>query len=274
MSENISLPESFIQILVSHIPESYKINEYGQIRTLTDIVKTLNEINKYKNLNILMNDFQAVLSQYEERGTISFNSLTLFSEIIKENENILFEKDILNIEHLEKIISNKTVIDNKIEKVFQKRGNTKLLSIIKYLNDKKKYTSSHQVIKDINFLFKQKNVLNDCFFYPLYFFEHGLNSLWRELTINGILSNDLLEKIMFTNHLEKINLYGLNKVIQMDYRNDGFCHLDIYFPRKSGIGPIYVKQENGLFVKSCGNGKSPIDYYEQNLLELLNDSDL
>ena len=75
---------------------------------------------------------------------------------------------------------------------------------------------------------------------------------------------------MFEQHNEKVKNLGIDTVIEMDYEKDGPCHPEVYFPREVGIGPVYVKQGNRKFIKSCGEGKGPNripDYYEEHLFK-------
>jgi hypothetical protein len=275
---NVCLPESFVHVLDNpQIPESYKIMKYGQVRTLADIVKVLNEEHHYDNLEKLMTDFREVLEQYRRRGTISAETFDLIQSVFQENKRSLFNKRRLNIARLEKILTDKNNINDKMEEVFYKRSIAKMLRIIQYLNNYQKYTAPEQILKDIQKLFNSSpSVFNDSFHYPLYFFEHGLRNLWDKITQNGILDNILLEKVMFGQHDEKVEKLGINKVIRIDYEDDGPCHPEVYFPREVGTGPVYVKGDR-TFIKSCGEGKGPNsipDYYERELLEIIRDSEV
>jgi hypothetical protein len=274
--DNICLPESFVQILtIRQIPESYKIKEYGQVRTLADIVKTLNEQHHYTTLEALLNDFHEVLEQYKRRGTIPMETFYLIQSIFLENTNYIFDNGQLNIVHLEELLSDRNYVYDKMESVFQKRSRGKILGIIQYLNEHKKYTLPEQLFHDLAILFNPPgchNYLNDSFHYPLFFFERGLNNLWEKITKDGQLDNELLEKFMFDEHNEKVKSLGLQNIIKTDYEADGPCHPEVYFPRETGTAPVYVEKMNQKFIKSCGEGKGPNgipNFYEQHLLEII-----
>jgi hypothetical protein len=80
---------------------------------------------------------------------------------------------------------------------------------------------------------------------------------------------------MFEQHEEKVNQLGINKVIKMDYQDDGPCHPEVYFPNKLGTAPVYVLDNRcgqSSYVKSCGEGKGPNSdpyFYERRLLEIV-----
>ena len=52
------------------MPTYQKLNKYGQAKTLVDIIKVLNERNKYTDVRVLENDFHKVIMDYEKRGTV------------------------------------------------------------------------------------------------------------------------------------------------------------------------------------------------------------
>ena len=155
--------------------------------------------------------------------------------------------------------------------VFSRREKTKIIRIAKLINDVKHYTDSEQFIYELTALCSGRwncgdnHYMNDSFHYPLYFVRRGLTVLWNELTTNGVLDNNKLEQVMFTEHEKRVNELGLRRVIEEDYQQDGPCHPAVYFPNKIGTAPVYVVDRhnrehctgNELFVKSCGEGKGP-----------------
>ena len=274
---NVCLPESFVRVLNGFIvPESYKIQEYGQVRTLADMVKVLNEMYHYTSLDELMEDFEMELKDYRQRGTITIETFQTIQSVFQEHEFSLFEKGKLNIPRLEELLNNQNLIFDKLESVFLKRSVAKILGIIQFLNDNKQYTAPKQILEDLEKLFEYpQDVLGDSYHYPLLFFKRGLNNLWNKITKNGVLNNDLLENYMFEQHDEKLELFGLVKVIEMDYKSDGPCHPEVYFPREAGTGPVYVDHGYRKYAKSCGEGKGPnkdSDDYEHFLLKIISNN--
>lgn len=271
---NVCLPESFVRVVSNpQLAESYKLREYGQVRTLTDMVKVLNNRNGYTSLEDLMVDFGAAMHKYSERGTVSQDALGVLGIVLKKNAADLFVENRLNIELLDRLLIEKDNVYSELEAVYNERSKVKLLGIIKYLNDKKRYTSWQAVIDDLTKLFENEyNVLSDSYHYPFYFFKSGLQNLWDVMTINSVLDNDLLEDAMHNDHIFKVNTFGLERVLEMNYRDDGPCHPEVFFPNEVGTGPVYVEMTDGVYMKSCGEGKGPRrtpNYYEGLLLDIV-----
>jgi hypothetical protein len=93
---------------------------------------------------------------------------------------------------------------------------------------------------------------------------------------------------MFEQHDEKVKKYGLSKVIEMDFQDDGPCHPEVFFPKKIGTAAVYVGDSRGAttigrctanpttiyqnYIKSCGEGTGPNRdpyYYEKELLRIV-----
>ncbi len=274
---NICLPKSFVDYLGNlNVPNSYKNQEYGQVRTLADIVKVLNDKNHYTDLTALMTDFENVLNKYIERGTINANTYELFVSELKNDKDVNKGKRFDINSYLSELMSNRNNLEVKLEDIYYQRSISKLIRIIKFFNTRRHYKSSEEIIADISILMNEPyQILNDSYHYPLYFFKRGLENIWNEISKDGVLDNDLLDKIMFEQHEEKVNQFGLNQVLKMDFQDDGPCHPEVYFPNKLGTAPVYVQDNHcgqSSYIKSCGEGKGPNRdpyYYELRLLEIV-----
>jgi hypothetical protein len=274
---NVCLPISFVDYLGKlKVPNSYKNQEYGQVRTLADIVKVLNDKNHYTNLTALMTDFENVLEKYIERGTIKADTYEMFVGVLRNDKYVNKGKRIDINSYLTELLSNRNNFEDRLEDIYYQRSISKLIRIIEFFNTRRHYQSSEEIIADISILMnKPYQILNDSYHYPLYFFKRGLENLWKEITIDGVLDNNLLDKIMFEQHEERVNQLGINKVIKMDYQDDGPCHPEVYFPNKLGTAPVYVLYNRcgqSTYVKSCGEGKGPNNdpyFYERRLLEIV-----
>ena len=285
---NVCLPKSFVDILQKlGVPDSFKNREYGQVRTLADIAKFLNEKNNYTDLSSLLADFKKVLDKYIERGTISRDTHELVVSVLKNDKTIRLEND----SQLYSLLTNAKNFEDKLEEIYYRRSITKLIRIIEYFNRRRRYQSSDEVIADLTILMNEKyKVLNDSYHYPLFFFQRGLEKFWNEITIDGVMDNNLLDKLMFEQHDEKVKKYGLNKVIEMDFQDDGPCHPEVFFPKKIGTAAVYVGDSCSAttigsctanpttiyqnYIKSCGEGKGPRRepyYYEEELLRIVED---
>ena len=274
---NICLPKSFVDYLGNlNVPNSYKNQEYGQVRTLADIVNVLYDKNHYTDLTALMTDFENVLNKYIERGTINANTYELFVSELKNDKDVNKGKRFDINSYLSELMSNRNNLEVKLEDIYYQRSISKLIRIIKFFNTRRHYKSSEEIIADISILMNEPyQILNDSYHYPLYFFKRGLENIWNEISKDGVLDNDLLDKIMFEQHEEKVNQFGLNQVLKMDFQDDGPCHPEVYFPNKLGTAPVYVQDNHcgqSSYIKSCGEGKGPNRdpyYYELRLLEIV-----
>jgi len=262
------------------ISESYKIAEYGRMRTLVDIIKTLNEEHSYTTLEDLMTDFNNVLEQYKQRETIPEETFDLISSIFHENKDYLFKQGIFDIVHLEEIFTDQKKFYDNLAAVFHKRSVFKLVKILQLFNKHKQYKSLDSILIDLHKLKEHRNSLNDLhdFSSDFYFrfIESALRELWKEVTKDGKLDNDLLEDVMFGKHNENVKELGLHKVIKRDYEAHS-CYTSVYYPRAFGVmGPIYVKKRDGTIAKSCGYGSGPLsatedtNTYACHLLSIIN----
>jgi hypothetical protein len=285
--DNVALPKSFCNCIEEskyEFPEisrsvQQKLYQQGQVRTLADIAKELNNRNKYSDVEQFMNDFNNIISDYVKRGTVSAEICQVIRTLISNNEKTLFSKNTyLDVdafaEMLNDLSSNQS--NNPFDAIYSRREKTKMLRLAVLLNEIVHYNSADELCSDLkNFTTK---MLNDSFAYPLFFFTNGIKSVWNDIQKDGYMNNELLEKKIFTEHERNVKTYGLEEVIKKDYVSDAPCHPEVYFPKAIGTAPVYVLDENyvdhctgkPMFVKSCGEGKGPNKnntFYEWELVE-------
>ena len=287
--DNICLPESFVKILKDstnpnhpHAPQSYKMMMYGQCRTFADIVKTLNEQKHYHSFEELIADFGEVIEQYQQRRTVSQDSLDVIEQVLYSNKNVLFEDNRFHLgrflEKLEMAFDDKD--KSEIDKIFVNRQRTKLLILLKTLNDICHYTD----VEDLRYHLLSiatgrwncgdNSYMNDPLpkigNWPINWFLSGLQKQWNHVTVNGELDNQLLERVMFAEHAEKVKKSGLEQVIANDFTDDGPCHPEVFYPNNPGTAPVYVKDEfSRRYIKACGEGKGPRSGHELYEMELV-----
>ena len=106
-----------------------------------------------------------------------------------------------------------------------------------------------------------------------HFLKYGLGDIWNNVTINGVLDNDLLERKMFEEHAVKVKRYGLEAVIKKDY-TELSCH-NTYHPQDFGTGSVYKKTNYGFAVKACGRGigSESKEWYERMIFDIIFDGD-
>ncbi len=285
--ENICLPQSFVDELKYkddlRAPQSYRLMMYGQCRTFADIVKALNNKKPYHSFEELMPDFSNVIHEYEKRGTVNGDSLELMWKILQDNKDELFDDEGFNfgtfIQKMEAVINGSGKSD--IDTIFTNRQRTKLLILLKTLNDICHYKDVQQLHDDLftiatgRFSCGDNEYMGDPLpsigHYPINFFVSGLRKQWDNITIDGVLDNKLLEEVMFTNHSKKVEELGIDAVIASDFSDDGPCHPEVFFPKERGTAPVYVKDERSFrrYIKACGEGKGPrrgYEFYETQLV--------
>ena len=269
--ENICLPKSFVDVFANTIkaPESYKVMMYGQCRTFADIVKSLNNNKRYHTYEELMPDFLKVIKEYQKRGTANKDLLVILENVLRENEKDLFSGESFHFERfaqkLDSLFDNRDT--SKIDVIFTNRQMTKLLILLKTLNDICRYTDIDLLRNDLLAIASGRYNCGDNSYmgdpldgwnYPINWFLHGLQEQWNNIVANGVLDNQLLEKVMFTNHMTRVQNMGLNAVIYNDFEIDGPCHPEVFFPKEIGTAPVYVEDEiSRRYVKACGEGKGP-----------------
>ena len=285
--DNVCLPESFVKILEEQCRNkrkeafprisrtaSVRLYQQGQVRTLADIAITLNGQNHYTDLDAFMKDFDEAIKSYIKRGTIGPEICKAIECQIRSNESALFSASgYLDFDRLIEMVDSLTFSNksNPLEFIYSRREKTKLLRLAALLNDIMHYTKANDLMYDLfaiatgRFNCGDNRYMNDSFHYPLVFFKKGVELVWNEIQENGYMSNDLLEQKMFTEHEEKVDALGLKRVIREDFVQDGPCHPEVYFPKRTGTAPVYVLDKNyvdhcsgqPLLVKSCGEGKGP-----------------
>ena len=285
--ENICLPKSFVDELKCkddiRAPKSYRLMMYGQCRTFADIVKALNDKKQYHSFDELMPDFGKVIGEYQKRGTVNGDSLQLMWKILQGNKDELFDQGGFHfgkfVQKMEAVINDSGKSD--IDIIFANRQRTKLLILMKMLNDICRYKDVQQLHDDLfsiatgRFNCGNNEYMGDPLptigHYPINFFVSGLREQWNNITIDGVLDNKLLEKVMFTNHSQKVEELGIDAVIASDFSDDGPCHPEVFFPKEHGTAPVYVKDDisSRRFIKACGEGKGPRRGYELYEMQLV-----
>lgn len=279
---NICLPKSFVDIQrdpeiekKSHTPKSYKIMMYGQCRTFADIVKSLNEQHNYQSFKELLSDFCGVIEQYKHRGSVNQDSLDVMEKVLYNNRDKLFEDNRFHVERFAEELETAFNDEDKseIDIIFANRQRTKLMIFLKTLNDICHYKDVDDLLCDFLCVATGRSVCGDdndtkdplpCVGnYPINLFIDGLREQWNNVTVNGILDNNLLEQVMFTEHSNKVSKFGIDGVISNDFISDGPCHPEVFFPKEPGTAPVYVKDYfSRRYIKACGEGKGPRSGHE------------
>ena len=284
--KNVCLPKSFMEVLspakVMKAPQSFRLMQIGQCRTLADIVKTLNEKNHYSSFEKMMKDFGEVIESYKEKRGYDGASINLVESIFENNRNVLVVNGRFDTDKFEELLNQQFSLDRltDVDKLYTRRMCAKILILAKTLNDVRQYTEIEDLRYDLLCLATGRMNCGDSSYmsdpypvignWPINWFVTGLQHSWDKIKHNGILDNDLMEKYMFTDHQDKLNAKGIEAVIAEDYESQGPCHPEVYYPNIPGRGPVYVKDETSRrYLRACGEGKGPRsghEFYEMNVI--------
>lgn len=276
---NIVLPKSFVDILeTSLMPKHLRPKVYGQTRTMVDMLIAMN---KDAHFSSAQEAFDALFSHLgrlaEGCDKIAFNcswrSINAFVDKC-------FENGALNVDKLHKECIHHC--NNPLLDVYADYVAERTAVIVSYMNEFRRYTNREEVLEDF---VKATGGVNHCgpnpdnyyfaidTFYIRHYFKNYLHQFWDEMSTNGVLDNRKFRDFMIERHERGIKKYGLENVIKRNFKSDGPCHPEVYFPYRGGAAPVYVKDEkHRRYIKSCGEGKGPrriSDYFEFNLVEPL-----
>ena len=265
---NICLPESFVKEIADsatrNVPQELMTMMYGQVRTLIDLLK---ELNNASPINSAV-DAVSRLTELVERNVrygdeFAFMALRTIWSLMARQEQSGANVD---IEQLEKdMISyhkgGESVVPDTIAKIFYNYSVRKMIKYIQFLNEFRRYKSYEQIREDLSSISFSHCGEND----PHYYFsfsdytKHQIWDIfmneWGSLSKNGTLDNDQLEQIVCGRFDQMVRAYGLRETIRLAYGDVG-CHPDIQGPvrRKDGTvwGPIY-RIEGNYIEKGCSD---------------------
>lgn len=274
----------------ARLEENKFSEEYGQVQTICDIIKTLNDKHHYTSVEAITKDMAEVMGQYVRRGTIGKQTLMFVLKEGLQNE-LAFKNGKLDYAALKRHLLNANNSDSPIEQIMSNRDVNKFLGLLSYMNEFRRYTSVEQIKNDFRAIVRAlrddcKSRLNDRMFhgvplgghaYPYFSFFRALYALWEQVSVDGVLDNTKLQAKMIDEYQQDKQEYGLEKVAAEHYHSDSPCHPEVYFPNPDYHGPVLVADEDRMrFVESCGEGKGPNrspDLYEFRLTQALIESD-
>lgn len=244
---------------------------YGQVRTMADILIGLDQIYHFKEPNEAINAVEKyIASQYPGHNNISVMAFNVIRETLLQYNS--FKSGKLNSDEVKRIFDKK-VFKDAWDNALYKYYYAKIWKLICYFNDFRQYTSPTQIIEDlekINLQYSRYFILSDNVWhdggYPRYFFAQGIKEAWSYIAPCGIIDEDALKRYMFYNHENDVKTYGLERVINQNFRQDA-CHREVFFTKSVGSAPVYIEPNQQAcaprrFVKSCGEGKGPNAYPE------------
>lgn len=271
--DNIRLPLSFIGIIKKHYlaPQPSKeklVHAHGVSRTLADLVIVQNKKEPFTSPEVVMKFLEQFFYRLKKYGDeTAFMAVRSVWNVL--NTEDLFERGVLNSDLLHERIFNFERISSEYGKAYELYCKEKLYNLIVFLNQFRRYTNPQQILQDLhhseieNFSHCTEN--KDDYImspvragggYPIYYFQEFVEINWQKIAPEGRLDSKRLDEYMFKKHERGIRKYGLKAVIQHDYIQDA-CHSEVYFPKNIATGPVYIKNSDGSFSRSCGEGKGP-----------------
>lgn len=238
--QNVCLPESFVKILKETVPSEIKDIVYGQMRTMVDLLKSLNKEERVKNADDAFHRLEELIQRNVRYGDeYAFMALRTLWCLASQYEH---ERKEVDIEKLEKDMmefhnKNSYIMDETITQVFYHYSVSKMIKYIQFLNDFRRYTSYEQIREDlpsISFSHCSPNderyyfSFNRFAFYELHWILEGE---WDKVCKNGALDNDALEEVVFGRYQRALSKYGIHELIRLAYGQVG-CHPDIKGPMR------------------------------------------
>lgn len=255
----------------------------GQCQTFADVIAALNNKYHYSNTTELIHDFNAVINEYTERGTVDVDAVAVFENILSNDIFVkkLFNKGSLNLNIFRGLTLHQFIAKSgaSFEEIYRYRASSKIFILTKTLNDICHYTDAQLFKEDFlgvisGRLFHSSNHVMDDPIYPgncpICGFVSGLGYQWNNMVVDGILSNELMYKVMFEEHERKLMKYGIDHVLEKDFEAQGPCHPEVFYPKARGTAPVYVKDETSRkYLIACGEGKGPCSGHELYEMELV-----
>ena len=153
---------------------SSTLEEYGQVQTLCDIIKAVNEEKQFKSTQEVFDGVAPIMDRYIKRGTIGELTRQHIKAGLLDDESLFrdgqLDCDALREKLLESITTDK---DDKYERIMAQRDVFKFVGLLMYFNCFRKYTSVEQIREDFCYLFNEempdgdlsKSWLNDKMFF-------------------------------------------------------------------------------------------------------------
>ena len=267
---DISTPESFSR--GQYIFNTEMTINYGQVRTMADILIGLDEKYHFKEPDDAIKAVEEyITSQHPGHNNISVMAFNVITEILLQNTS--FQSGKLNCNEIKRVFDKK-VFKDAWDNALYKYYYAKIWKLVCYFNDFRQYSSPEAIIQDLEKIHLQGSkyfIMSDNAWhnggYPKFFFARGITEAWNYIAPFGRIDADALMRYMFYKHENEVKTYGLEWVVNQNYRQDA-CHTDVFFPKSIGSAPVYIEPNRQpctprRFVKSCGEGKGPNAYPEE-----------
>lgn len=270
---NVSLPKEFIYDLGKlhrciSLPEY--LATYGQMRTIVDLVKAINDESAITCPEVAKQAVEIAIERLHCSGTVSSHirrSVNAFPALFQ------FKKGQFDFNHFAHSILNQAwICDYTFDTIINTRGVAKLFKIIHLMNRVRCYRSGEALRQDLlRYVFDgmatcdaENSWLNDAIGDDSvsYDVSNFIEWKWDELVTDGQLDNNKLEA-MFGEFNQELQEKGFNRLVKESYHID--CGGITLTPKKCPY-PHLIKHD-GTYDIWC-NGRSYLkDSYEWSHLE-------
>lgn len=254
---------SILKEEIPEVPQELMAMMHGQVRTLIDVLKALNDTEPIKDCD----DAQKRLTQIVESNvrygdTFAFMAIRTLWCFIGRYED---EGKGVDIERLERDMSSyhdfNEYAQEPITRIMYKYSVRKMIKYIQFLNEFRRYKNIESISEDLWSIPFSHCSSNE----PDYYYSFSPFIMWRVFVIllseqsllfaGGKLDNELLEEAAFKRFDRMVAKVGLEETINRAYGDLG-CHPELKGPvpacGETVWGPFY-KVEDGRIEKGCGD---------------------
>lgn len=263
---NVCLPKSFVEVLRTKLPDEVKTIMYGQMRTLVDLLKVLNDQEPIKDADDaekrLMELIERNVRYGDEYAFMAVRTIwCLLSQYQNDGKDVdlkMLEKDLYDFHK-----NNNRVVEESITNIFYNYSVSKLIKYIQYLNDFRRYRDYQHIEEDLPSIPVSHCSSNDEGYYysfnrfALLDLHWILMDEWNNISRNGYLDNAALEEIIFGRYERMLKEHGIRELIQLAYGQVG-CHPDLRRPisghyiNNPVYGPVFRVRGNDI-EKGCSD---------------------
>jgi hypothetical protein len=262
--ENICLPESFAEIISSGIPKELMTMIHGQMHTLIDLLKVLNEKDPIKDaddaVRRLADIRQTNLRQGDEAAFLALR--TIWCLIARANDTGVqgvdiekLEQDMINFHNDSGFLKTDSILS-----ILYYYSVTKMIKYIQFTNDfmrYKSYDEIHKALETIGFSHCGENDPGYYYSFSPYAFwqiRYIMKKEWSNISDNDTLNNEKFEHVFFGRFESMTKQFGLPETINKAY--ESYCHNNVKGPRRQENatvwGPIY-KINGSNIEKGCSD---------------------
>ena len=253
------------------VPLSWRLSQHGQVKTILDVAKSLNEAYAFKDYGQFHTVLFEAIIKAMHRGSIAKSAFHIVTETLRSHADEYFRGGKLNFmkyaEEVEAIFAEDE--PSPIDHIFLQRHKTLFLRVAALMNDVMRYDSPDEFVDDMKLL-TSDNGYSPLWQYRLICeFVSTVQNRWPKLLdANKVLSSSKMEKYFNGNHSDALKQKTLEKVLESDFiSGTGVDGEEIKWPKKEFSAPIYVLDKhfrdhcggNPTYVKTCGFCGSVMD---------------